>query len=379
MTKEDASRYHCEIVGSFLRPDYLRESTQKFRDGAITEAEQVAIQERASVEAIKLQEECGVDVLTDGEMRRRGWTDPLTRCLTGFGPAPMPEGYRVNWNRSSPSDLPPLPESPATGTRAAVINKVTRSAENLMLTEMNFVKEHSNKPFKITLPSLAHASVFWAPGTSDKVYGDKDQYMSDVLEGMSAAVAECIAQGVEYVQLDSPRYTHLVSEEGQENFRQLGIDPTTWLSEVIDLENELVDRFPHVTWGLHLCRGNGARGAWSVSGGYDPIAEQLFNTIHVDRLLLEYDTARAGTFDPLRFMPKDKVAVLGLISTKEQEIETVDLLKGRLDEASKFIGLEQVALSPQCGFASAFEGNIDEIKQRAKMESLRDTVQAVWN
>jgi len=191
-------------------------------------------------------------------------------------------------------------------------------------------------------------------------------------------VGECVAAGATYVQMDSPRYTHLVSEEGRDNFRRLGIDPQTWLAEVIDLENQLVDRFPNVTWGLHLCRGNGPRGAWSVAGGYDPIAEQLYNTIHVDRLLLEYDSPRAGNFESLRYMPKDKIAVLGLISTKDAEVETTDLLKQRLDEASRFISLDNVSLSPQCGFASAFEGAVTEEIQRDKLETMVAVTREVW-
>lgn len=364
--------YRSEVIGSLLRPQYLKDAMNQLQAGELSVDALQPIQDRAALEAIALQEECGLDVITDGEVRRRGWTGPLTVSIAGYGQAKPPADYRVNWNRSAetPGNQP--------ATVPGAVARLSRGPVNLPLQEMRFLKQHTQKPWKITLPSLAHASVFYVPGTTDQVYATRDEYMNDVLELTAQIVQECIDEGATYVQLDSPRYTHLVSEEGRENFRRLGIDPQKWLGEVIAQDNSLVDRFPGVTWGLHLCRGNGARGAWSVAGGYDPIAEQLFSQIHVNRLLLEYDTPRAGDFSPLRFVPKDKVAVLGLISTKENEIETPELLKQRLDEASQYISLDQVSLSPQCGFASAFEGNMDEATQRAKLEVLTRTVSDVW-
>jgi 5-methyltetrahydropteroyltriglutamate--homocysteine methyltransferase len=367
--------FRSEVIGSLLRPQYLKEAMEQARDGKIAQEELTAVQDRAVLEAIALQEECGIDVITDGEMRRRGWTGPLTVSIAGYGNAPRPEGYSINPNR----DVEGPGSREQAATVQAVVSKLARGPMNLPLVEMRFLKQHTDRPWKVTLPSLAHASVFYVPGTSDKVYPDKDGYMADVLELTSQIVQECIAEGATYVQLDSPRYTHLVSEEGRENFRRLGIDPQKWLGEVIAQDNALVDRFPDVTWGLHLCRGNGPRGAWSVAGGYDSIAEQLFNEIHVDRLLLEYDTPRSGTFEPLRFVPKDKVAVLGLISTKENEVETFELLMQRVEEATRYVSPDQMSLSPQCGFASAFEGNMDEGTQRAKLETLGRAAREIWS
>jgi methionine synthase II (cobalamin-independent) len=367
--------YRSEVIGSLLRPQYLKDAMNKYQAGELTAEELTRIQDRAALAAIALQEECDLDIVTDGEVRRRGWTGPLTVSIAGYGQAQRPQEYRVNWNRSGEGAGPGTGEAQ---TVVGAIAKLSRGPVNLPLDEMRFLKQNTRKPWKVTLPSLAHASVFYVPGTTDKIYASRDEYMGDVLELTAQIVQECIDEGATYVQLDSPRYTHLVSEEGRDNFRRLGIDPQTWLGEVIAQDNSLIDRFPGVTWGLHLCRGNGARGAWSVAGGYDPIAEQLFNDIHVDRLLLEYDTPRAGNFEPLRFVPTDKAAVLGLISTKENEIETPELLKQRLDEAAHYISLDQVSLSPQCGFASAFEGNMDEATQRAKLEVLSRTVKDVW-
>lgn len=375
------NKYHSEVIGSLLRPDYLKDATAQFTAGQITQDELTAVQDRASLDAIRLQEAVGVDILTDGEMRRRGWTDPLTKSLTGYGRAPA---LQVNFNAPAGRQVAePAAESGFAAGSApvamstAVIAKIGRG-HNLPLQEMEFVQAHTDRPLKVTLPSLAHASVLWSPGVSDKVYPDREEYLQDVLVYTAGLVAECIARGATYIQMDSPRYTHLVAENGLENFRRLGYDPMQWLDEMIGIENQLVDMFPSVNWGLHLCRGNGPRGAWAVAGGYDPIAEKLFNEIHVDRLLMEYDTPRSGNFEPLRFVPQGKVAVLGLISTKERELETVDLLRERLDDASKYISLDQVSLSPQCGFASAFEGNMDEALQRSKLEVLVQTAKAVW-
>ena len=191
-------------------------------------------------------------------------------------------------------------------------------------------------------------------------------------------MAQLAASGIDYVQLDAPRYTHLVSETGLENFRRLGINPDTWLGDMIALDNALMADFPAVTFGLHLCRGT-FRSMWSVEGGYDALAEQLFSDLKVQRLLLEYDSPRAGTFAPLRFVPGDKAVVLGLITTKEPEIESADLLRLRIEEATQYVPLDRLALSPQCGFASTLEGNlIGADVQRAKLELLGRVAKEVW-
>ena len=202
--------------------------------------------------------------------------------------------------------------------------------------------------------------------------------MADALRLMTQVVREAAEGGVTHVQLDSPRYTHLVSEDGQANLRRLGLDTTTWLDEMIGYDNRLIRSVPEVTWAVHLCRGN-HRSMWSVEGGYDAIAEQLFNGLEVDRILAEYDSPRAGTFEPLRFVPEDKTVVLGLITTKTPELEDEDLLKGRIEEASAFVPLERLALSPQCGFASTLPGNLVTLEdQRAKLELLGRVARDVW-
>lgn len=363
------------MIGSLLRPSYLKQAVGRFDAGEISEDELTRVQDRAVLEAIALQEACDIDVISDGEMRRRGWTAPLTQSLAGYGPAPMPP-INVHIGAQSPLAAEDT-EARRSGGGLAIVERLAPRT-NLPLQEMQFLQRHSSRPYKVTLPSLAHASVLWSPGISDQVYPDRDDYMQDALHLTREMVAACVDAGATYVQLDSPRYTHLVSEEGRDTFRRLGLDPSAWLGEMIALDNALIDAFPNVTWGLHLCRGNG-RSHWAVEGGYDPIAEQLFNDIHVNRLLMEYDTPRAGSFAPLRYVPADKIVVLGLITTKEPRMETPEELAQRVEEASRYVPLQRLSLSPQCGFASAFEGNlIDEDVQRAKLELVSRTAKQIW-
>lgn len=367
MNAASQTQYRSEVIGSLLRPDYLKQAVERAGAGQISADELSAVEDRAVLEAIALQEACGVDVLTDGEMRRHYWFDPLTESLSGFShelhaPVPFTSGSGIQM------ETVPLP---------AIAERLGPKT-NLPLREVTFLRQHSSRPLKATLPSLTYASVLWVPGISDKVYPDRDECMQDALRLARQLVQQLVDAGVTYIQLDAPRYTHLVSEVGIGNFRRLGINPDTWLGEMIAMDNALIEGFPGVTFGIHLCRGNN-RSMWSVEGGYDAIAEQLFNELHVQRLLLEYDTPRAGSFAPLRFVPNDKTVVLGLITTKEPEIESEALLRRRVEEASRYVPLDRMALSPQCGFASVLEGNqISEEVQRAKLQTLTRVAKDVW-
>jgi 5-methyltetrahydropteroyltriglutamate--homocysteine methyltransferase len=367
MSAPVATRYRSEVIGSLLRPEYLKQAVEQHDAGQIGDAELAQVEDRAVLEGIRLQEECDIDVIADGEMRRKFWFDPLTASLAGYDPAvPAPAIFTAG-------DQPgrPLPLLPAVTARLG-------PKTNLALRETDFLRQHTQRAYKATLPSLSYASVLYVPGISDKAYPDRNVYMQDALRLTRQLVEQLVAAGTRYVQLDAPRYTHLVSEEGLENFRRLGLDTRTWLGEMIGYDNQLIAGFPGVTFGLHLCRGN-HRSMWSVEGGYDVIAEQLFNDLKVQRLLLEYDSPRAGNFAPLRFVPPDKTVVLGLITTKEPDLETADQLKRRVDEASQHVPLERLALSPQCGFASTLPGNlVGEADQRAKLELLGRVAKEIW-
>jgi 5-methyltetrahydropteroyltriglutamate--homocysteine methyltransferase len=360
--------FHCEVVGSLLRHDELKQAMERDEKGEIDKKELEALQEKEGKDNITLQEEAGIEVLTDGEVRRRFWFDPLTSSLKGYNPE-VPAPVMFHGKGDKPEGPPP--KLPAVTEKLGI-------RHNLPLEEYQFVSANTDRPAKATLAGMTYASVLWVPGYSDKVYPDREAYMDEVIGLMKQIVGETVETGCDYFQLDSPRYTHLVSEEGQENLRNLGLDTETWLGQMIERDNQLIDAFPDVTWAVHLCRGN-HRSMWSVEGGYDAIAEQLFTTLHCDRIFAEYDSPRAGTFEPLRFVPEDKAVVLGLITTKEPELEDADQLKGRIEEASKYIPLERLALSPQCGFASTLPGNLVTFDdQRAKLELLGEVAHEVW-
>ncbi len=359
--------YRAEVVGSLLRPEYLKQAFAAFEEGRIGRDELAAAQDRAALEAIRLQEDCGLDVLTDGEVRRRFWFDPLTASLGYNYQASAPVPFTAGASR--PAEAPP---------KLPVVTERLRIVENLPLREYTFVHDHARTPAKTTIAGMTYASVLWVPGESDGSYPDRDAYMADALRLMKEIVGEVVAAGTNYVQLDSPRYTHVVSEEGRANLRRVGLDVETWLDRMIAYDNELIGAFPDVTWAVHLCRGN-HRSMWSVEGAYDAIAEQLFTGLHVDRILAEYDSPRAGTFAPLRFVPDDKVVVLGLVTTKEPELEDEDELRRRIDEASSYVPLDRLALSPQCGFASTLPGNLVTVEdERAKLRLVAQVAHEVW-
>lgn len=356
--------FHSEVIGSLLRPDYVHDAMKAFDAGDISADQLSATQDRAVVEAVELQQECGLEVITDGEMRRTLWSDPLTESLAGYG---HDERAAVPFKGKDETVLRPPVVTGRLGPKA-----------NLPLREYEFLRSQTRHAVKATLPSLTYASVLWEPGVSNEAYPDRDEYLEDALELTRRLVRELADAGVRYVQLDAPRYTHLVSDEGKANMQRLGLNPDTWLGDMIELDNRLMADFPEITFGLHLCRGN-HRSMWSVEGGYDPIAEQLFTTIGCDRLLLEYDTPRAGTFAPLRFVPESKSVVLGLITTKEPELEGRDLLHERVEEASQYVPVERLGLSPQCGFASVHTGNLISFEeQRAKLMRLGDVAREIW-
>jgi 5-methyltetrahydropteroyltriglutamate--homocysteine methyltransferase len=366
MASNGYSGVHCEVVGSLLRQDYLK---QGMENDSIDPAELNELQEKAGKENIALQEECGIEVLTDGEVRRHFWFDPLTASLSGYNPeVPAPVPFKGSGEK--PDGPPPL--------LPAVTEKLGLD-HNLPLAEFEFVKANTDRPGKVTLAGMTYASVLWVPGYSDKVYPDRDEYMAEALSLMKQVVQGCVDAGADYIQLDSPRYTHMVSEEGQENLRNIGIDTDTWLTEMIGYDNELINAFPDVTWAVHLCRGN-HRSMWSVEGGYDAVAEKLFNDLAVQRIFAEYDSPRSGDFGPLRFVPEDKNVILGLITTKEPELEDADQLKSRIEEASEHIAIDRLGLSPQCGFASTLPGNaVTFDDQKAKLELLGKVSHEVWS
>jgi 5-methyltetrahydropteroyltriglutamate--homocysteine methyltransferase len=339
------SPYRAEVIGSLLRPESVKQAMRDAEAGTITGEDLTRVQDAAIPGAIALQRECGCDTFTDGEFRRRIFWDPIIASLDGLTTDAASPVMFAGTTSHEDVRLP------------AVTGKLALR-DSLLQREMRYLLAHTDNPAgaKATLPAMAQASALWLPGVSEGAYPTREEYVADLVAIMRGEIAALVEMGVRYIQLDSPRYTYACSEEGRDRLRALGIDPEPWLGEMIAFDNALIADFPGVTFGLHLCRGN-HRSMWAVEGGYDPIAERLFNELNVDRLLLEYDTPRAGDFTPLRHVPADKVVVLGLVSSKEARVETRDEILPRIEEAARYMPIERLALSPQCGFASTMPGN----------------------
>jgi 5-methyltetrahydropteroyltriglutamate--homocysteine methyltransferase len=249
---------------------------------------------------------------------------------------------------------------------------------NLPLEEYRFVSRLTFKSIKVTMIGPDRISQRFDWQNSQGVYDGLDDFAQHVAEIEHEMVHDIAHAGCRYIHIDEPGYTAYVDEKSLAEMRARGEDPARNLARSIEADNAIIGHFDGITFGIHLCRGN-ARSMWHREGHYDAIAEQLFNGLKAQRLLLEYDSDRAGGFEPLRFVPKGKVAVLGLITTKTPEVETVDALKRRIDEASKYLPLEQLAISPQCGFASGLEGNLlCEDDQWRKLEVMLETARQVW-
>jgi 5-methyltetrahydropteroyltriglutamate--homocysteine methyltransferase len=257
-----------------------------------------------------------------------------------------------------------------------------RQVRRITGEEATFLKEHAPGPWKITMPGpLSIAGSLFEPGVTDQFYASRREFLAEIVQILRNEVSALHADGAPYIQLDSLHYVERVADTTiRGRMSEQGEDPDAYLDELIANDNAVLDAARHagVTLGLHMCRGNN-RSAWHAAGSYEPIAEKAFNQLRVDRFLLEYDSERAGGFEPLRFVPKDKMVVLGLISSKEPTLEPMDTLRRRIEEAARYVDLERLAISPQCGFASTAPGNLltwDE--QRRKLELVVETARAVW-
>jgi 5-methyltetrahydropteroyltriglutamate--homocysteine methyltransferase len=370
-----------DVVGSLLRPARLKEAYAD-RDRDIISAEQLRrIEDDAIREAVRVQEEIGLDVVTDGEYRRLNFQDSFAASVTGFDARPVDLSFMESLSREGRPlqrwDPYHVAEGAAILQRRPVSQKL-RLVRNLPLDEYRFVSGITAKPVKVSLVGPDRIVQRFDYQKSKSVYWSLDDFVADVVRIEREMIRSLADAGCRYVQIDAPSYTAYVDAPSLDEMKERGEDPMKNLMRSIQADNEILRLFDGVTFGIHLCRGN-QRSMWHREGSYDAIAEALFGGLRHDRFLLEYDSPRAGTFEPLRFVPKDKIVVLGLVSTKVTELEKVDDLKRRIDEASKFIPLEQLALSPQCGFASDVVGNlVSEDDQKRKLEVVVETARQVW-
>ncbi len=356
--------YRADHVGSFLRPKALLDA----RAGDAPNLRE--LEDREIVRVLEKQKSLGFEIFTDGEFRRAGFQSDLVDAVDGFSTGGA--DTRV-WKTSQGVMTAPLRD---------VVTSKLQQKRRLTGIEMAFLKANSPGAIKMTLPSAnQYPAISYRKGISEKAYPRYADFLADVQQIIAGEAAALADDGVAYMQIDAPRYSYYLDEKWREYLRtELNDDLDALLDEAIAVDNTAFHkaRKPGVTRAIHLCRGNN-RSNWYASGGYDAIAEKLFTQLDVDRFLLEYDDERSGTFEPLRFVPKGKVVVLGLVSTKVGTLESPDDLMRLIDQATKFVPLESLALSPQCGFASMAEGNvISEDQQWKKMELVRDVARRVW-
>jgi 5-methyltetrahydropteroyltriglutamate--homocysteine methyltransferase len=374
-----ATPYRADQVGSFLRPPEIKEAHTAHRAGRLSVEDLRQLEDAAILRVLELQQQIGVDVFSDGEFRRGGWSGDFVESVDGYGPGEPAVTVFNTAAGNAPGQRPPA--------QARVITEKLRQKHRLTEHESGFLHQHAPGPFKMTMPAASYVLARgYQPRITDQVYGTRAAALHDVASIIKNEVAALVDEGVPYVQLDNPHYPDYLSEERNAQWRALGVDPARALEEDIAADNFTlsgVDR-DKVVLAMHLCRGNGGRGqdqpaGWHTSGGYDAIAEQVFGGLQVDRFLLEYDSERAGGFEPLRFMPTGKIVVLGLVTTKSGELESEATLLRRIEEASKYVDVEHLALSPQCGFASTMAGNpLTEDEERRKLELVVGTARKVW-
>jgi 5-methyltetrahydropteroyltriglutamate--homocysteine methyltransferase len=371
-----------DVIGSLLRPAALKEARAKAERGEITADAFRAAEDDAVRAAVRLQEAAGLDVVTDGEMRRLNFQDSFGAAVEGYDAVRSEQkAYEQEIAGAKPLqrwDINYLEHSGTPVAHRRPVRERLRLARNIPLEEYRFVSTVAKTPVKVTLIGADRIAQRFDYQNSKSVYDTVDGFLDDVVTIERQMIGGLVEAGCRYVQIDAPGFTAYVDPPSLAKMRERGEDPDENLTRSIRAEARIVEGFPGVTFGIHLCRGN-QRSMWHREGHYDAIAERLFTQLPHARFLLEYDSPRAGSFAPLRFVPKGKTVVLGLVSTKVPELETVDALKRRIDEATEFIPLEQLAVSPQCGFASDVVGNlVTEEVQKRKLERVVETARQVW-
>lgn len=361
--------YRADHVGSFLRPADLLSA----RRSGVPQAELHALEDQQILRVLEQQRDLGLGVFTDGELRRSNFMSDFTDAVDGFD---LGDAVARAWDDSTHEAAKPV--SSITG----IVNAKLKQRQPLTGRELPFLQQHSPGPIKMTLPSATQfPAIAFKYGVTDAVYRDPFALLDEITAIMTADLRTLATSGVSYLQIDAPRYSYFLDPRWRQWMQtELRVDVDEMLTASLRADNACfaAARHPGVTLAIHLCRGNN-RSHWYAEGGYDAIAERLFHELEVDRFLLEYDDERSGTFAPLRFVPREKTVVLGLVSSKRAALESKTDLLRRIHEAAAVLPLEQLALSPQCGFASTMEGNdLTEADQWAKLRLVVETAREVW-
>ena len=351
--------FRADHIGSLLRPKKLREAFRKHAMGEIPAQVLRAVQDEAIREVVRLQKDCGLEVVTDGEFRRVSYWEKFVRLTKGLEVKDAVFTFHDADGHESKFTAP------------YVSGQVSR-AEPITLDELGF----DNNKITMPAPSTMHFYRFTDWGSA---YDSAEAFFEDLGRVYRAEISDLARAGCRYVQLDEVAVAILCDPAARERVEAGGDDPDRLVDLYIDAINAAVKHRPQgMTIGVHVCRGN-YKGMYLSEGGYDSVAERFFGRTNVDHFLLEFDTPRAGSFAPLRFVPKEKGVVLGLLSSKTPELEKTDLLKKRTEEAARYIDLGRLAISPQCGFASSIGGNpVTEADERAKLKLCVDAARAIW-
>jgi 5-methyltetrahydropteroyltriglutamate--homocysteine methyltransferase len=361
-------QWRSETVGSLLRPPELVRARSRHAAGELGAAEFKRIEDVAVQAAVDLQEEAGLDVIADGELRRESWISPFSEGFTGLDRS---AGLAMPWRQDSGERVE------AASRRPVVVERLGRRQSPITQEEWVFLRGQTTRAAKVTMPGAEMAAAMYDDRLSRSAYPTREDYHAHVVELLRWEVSELVRLGCRYIQLDSPQYGALTDPQNRELFRQRGSDPDELIDAGIEMDNAIISGFDGVTFGLHICRGN-AVSRFYASGSYEPLT-RIFTRSRFGRFLLEYDDERSGGFEPLREVPGDRVVVLGLVTTKRPELEDPDALRARIDEAARFVPLDRLALSPQCGFASVLAGNrISPAEQAAKLALVSDVARKVW-
>jgi 5-methyltetrahydropteroyltriglutamate--homocysteine methyltransferase len=377
-SSESLSALRVDLVGSLLRPAQLKEAFAKLSSGEASEEELQGIQDASIREVIAKQEAHQLPLVVDGEFRRTNFMESFSVVA---GVEQWQTGVKTYHSMLARKDTEESKtekgQDPILLNRKRVTEKL-RLVRNRLLEDYSFAQSLTSRPVKVTLIGPDRITQCFDSESSRSVYPTIDEFVSDVVTVERQILSQLMEAGCRYVGIDAPGYTAYVDGPSLAAMRARGEDPHSNMERSIRADNEVIADFPEMTFGIHLCRGN-RQSMWHREGSYDAIAEKLFNCLKHPRLLLEYDTERAGGFEPLRFVPKGKTVVLGLITTKVGRVETVHELRRRIDEAARYIPIEQLALSPQCGFASSIMGNLlSEDEQFRKLDVMLETAVKVW-
>ena len=383
----DLKRIRVDQVGSLCSPLLLQEVFGRYKRGAATSQELSEAQDKAISASVAKQTTLGLPVVTDGELRRRNFQESFGLSVAGFDQAAEDKSMdHVTTSPMARAEQDFSAAGPAIVTRRKVVERL-RLVRNVPLDEYRITSKLTKTPVKVSVLSPDRISQRFDWEHSTAVYPNMDAFLADVVAITRQMIRQLVDAGCSYIQIDAPGYTAYADTVSLERMRSRGEDPDRNLERSIAADNAVIEGFPGITFGIHLCKGNArtidpATGKvvpqWHREGNYDAIAERVFSQLRHHRFLLEYDDERSGGFEPLRHIPKGTMAVVGLVTTKRPDVESAEFLKRRLDEASKHISLDQLAISPQCGFGGLDHIVIPEEEQWRKFERMMEIATEVW-